>query len=202
VRLDSYSAAEATVLLIEHYLARYGPVTLHDVAWWTGLGLGRCRAALNELGSRLARVRVLGWDDEHFVQRVDLDRMLHTSRPRGPQLSLLADLDPYTMRFRGRARLLDKVLHNFVYDRSGNATSVVLADVRIAGVWDVLAESHEARFHPFGALATAVEERIRAELAAMGAFITGSVVTVQRLDRMTALTDRSAGWVRKPLHDR
>ena len=128
--------------------------------------------------------------------------MLHASRPPRPQLSLLADLDPYTMGFRGRARLLDNALHNFVYDRSGNATSVVLVGGRIAGVWDVIAERREARFHSFGAIATAVEERIRAELAAMGAFIIGSAVTVQRVDRMTPLTERRAGWVRKPLHDR
>ena len=60
----------------------------------------------------------------------------------------------------------------------------------------------EARFHSFGAIATAVEERIRAELAAMAAFISGSAVTVQRIDRMTPLTERRAGSVRKPLHDR
>ena len=79
VMLDSCSPAEATRLLIERYLARYGPVTLHDVAWWTGLGLGRCRAALDELGDRLALVRVLGWEGEHFVLRADLDCMLHAS---------------------------------------------------------------------------------------------------------------------------
>jgi hypothetical protein len=201
VRLDSCSPAEATVLLIEHYIARYGPVTLDDVTWWTGLGVGRCRAALDGLGGRLAPVRVLGWDGEHFVLCADLGRMLHASRPRGPQLSLLAELDPYTMGFRGRGRLLDNALHNFVYDRSGNATSAVLVDGRIAGVWDVIVERNEARFHPFGTLTTAVEERIRAELAEMGAFMTGSAITVRRVDRMTPLTDRSAGWVRKPLHD-
>jgi hypothetical protein len=122
--LNCCSPADATVLLIERYISRYGSVTLDDVAWWTGLGVGRCRAALDELGGHLAPVRVLGWDGEHFVLRADLGRMLHASRPRGPQLSLLAELDPYTMGFRGRSRLLDNALHNFVYDRSGNATSV------------------------------------------------------------------------------
>jgi hypothetical protein len=202
LRLDGCDPAEAVALLVERYVARYGPVTLDDVAWWTGLGLGRCRAALDELGDRLAPVTVAGWDGEHLVLRADLDRRVHASRPRVTQLSLLADLDPYTMGFRSRARLLDDARHDFVYDRSGNATSVLLVDGRIAGVWEVLAQRHEARFHPFGVLATAVEERIRAELAAMGAFITGSAVTVLRVDRMTPLTDRSAGWVRKPLHDR
>jgi Winged helix DNA-binding domain len=165
-------------------------------------GLGRCRAALDQLGDRLARVRVLGWDGEYLVLRADLDRMLHASRPPRPQLSLLADLDPHTMGFRGRGRLMDNARHNFVYDRSGNATSVVLVDARIAGIWDVIVERDEARFHAFGTLATAVEDRLRAELAAMGAFITGSAVTVQRVDRMTPLTEQRAGWVRKPLHDR
>ena len=201
VRLDSCSPLEATVLLVERYVARYGPVTLEDVAWWTGLGVGLCRTALDELGDRLARVRVCGWDGEHLVVLSDLDRLLQASRSREPQLSLLAELDPYTMGFRGRARLLDDARHNFVYDRSGNATNVALLDGRIAGVWDVITERHEARFHPFGTLATALEKRVRAELAEMGAFITGSAVTVRRVERMTRLTDRSAGWVRKPLHD-
>jgi hypothetical protein len=77
----------------------------------------------------------------------------------------------------------------------------MLVDGRVAGVWDVITERNEARFHAFGTRATAVEERVRAELAEMGAFITGSAVTVRRVERMTPLTDRSAGWVRKPLHD-
>jgi hypothetical protein len=202
LRLDGCDPAEAVVLLVERYVARYGPVTLDDVAWWTGLGLGRCRAALDKLGDRLAPVGVPGWDGEHLVLQADLDRILHASSAPGTQLSLLAELDPYTMGFHLRARLLDNARHGFVYDRSGNATSVLLVDGRIAGVWDVLTERREARYHPFGALATAVEERIRVELAAMGAFITGSAVTVWRVDRMTPLTDRSAGWVHKPLHDR
>jgi DNA glycosylase AlkZ-like len=201
VRLDSCRPVEATVLLVERYVARYGPVTLDDVAWWTGLGVGRCRTACDELGDRRAHVRVRGWAGEHFVLRADLDRLLHAPRSRGPQLSLLAELDPYTMGFRGRARLLDDTRHNFVYDRSGNATNVALVDGRIAGVWDVNTERHEARFHPFGTLAIAVEERVRAELAEMGAFISGSAVSVQRVDRMTPPTERRAGWVRKPLHN-
>lgn len=202
VRLDSCDPAEATVALVERYLARYGPVTVDDVAWWTGLGIGRCRAALDELGDRLTRVDVPGWDGEHLVLRADLDRMLHAAEPRRRQVSLLAELDPYTMGFRSRARLLDRPRHSYVYDRSGNATSVVLVDGRIAGVWDLLADRHEARFHPFGALPTEEAERIHAELATIGAFLTDAAVTVQPVDRMTPLTDRSAGWVRKPLHDR
>ena len=41
-------------------------------------------------------------------------------------MSLLAALDPYTMGFGRRARLLDPDRQDFVYDRGGNATSLAL----------------------------------------------------------------------------
>ena len=39
------------------------------------------------------------------------------------------------------------------------------------------------------------------DLAAVGAVITGSAVTVTRFDQMTPLIERRAGWMLKPLHD-
>jgi hypothetical protein len=42
-------------LLIERYIDRNGPVTLDDVAWWTGLGMRRCRDALHELDTPISR---------------------------------------------------------------------------------------------------------------------------------------------------
>jgi hypothetical protein len=200
VRLDGCRPAEATTQLVERYVARYGPVTLEDIAWWTGLGIDRCRTALAELDDRVSHVRVPGWDGNHVVVRADLDRMLHTAAPRGTQLSMLATLDPYMMGFRERTRMLDAARYEFVYDRGGNATSVLLLDGRVAGVWDVDIHRREARFFLFVTVANALEERVRAELAAMGAVITGSAVTVSRSDCMTPLTEQRAGWFVKPLH--
>jgi hypothetical protein len=201
VQLDRCNPAEATRQLAERYIARYGPVTLEDIAWWTGLGVGRCRTAVAELEDRVAPVLVPGWDGNHLVLRADLDRFLHAATPRRTQLSLLASLDPYTMGFHRRTRMMDAERRPYVYDGGGNATSVMLVDGRVAGVWDVLDHHSEARFFPFVNLTHAVEERLRAELAAVGAAITGSAVRVSRLDQMTPLTERKAGWVLKPLHD-
>jgi hypothetical protein len=201
VELDGCSPAEATTQLVERYVAGYGPVTLEDIAWWTGLGVDRCRIALAELDDRIIPVRVPGWDGDHVVVRADLDRMLHTVAPRRTQLSMLATLDPYTMGFRDRTRMLDAARYEYVYDRGGNATSVVLVDGRVAGVWDVDSHRREARFFPFGNPTNVVEERLRAELAAMGTVITGSAVTVSRSSKMTRLTEQRAGWFVKPLQD-
>jgi hypothetical protein len=68
-------------------------------------------------------------------------------------------------------------------------------------VWDVLAQHHEARFFTFATLTDALEERLATELSAIGSVITESTISVRRLDHMTPLTERKAGWVLKPLHD-
>jgi len=202
VKLDRYEPAQAVAMLIERYIARYGPVTLDDIAWWTGLGVRRCRGALQELGTQITPVHLLDWDGEHWVLRADLDRIMDATRARRTQVSLLAALDPYTMGFRRRARLLNPDRQDFVYDRSGNATSVVLVDGRIAGVWDVLTPNGEMGFFPFTTLISRVADRIRVEVARIGSFITGTTVEVRQVGQMTPLTDRRAGWVLKPLHDR
>jgi hypothetical protein len=93
-------------------------------------------------------------------------------------VSLLAALDPYTMGFRRRARLLDADRQDFVYDRGGNATSLALVDGRIAGVWDVLIPGGDVRFFPFKSLADPVMDRTEVELARTGSFIAGTTVEV------------------------
>jgi Winged helix DNA-binding domain len=201
VRLNDLDPAQAAALLIERYIDRYGPVTLDDIAWWTGLGIRRCRDALDELGTQITPVRVPEWEGEHWVLRGDLDRIMHATGPKRTPVSLLAALDPYTMGFRRRARLLNPGRQDFVYDRGGNATSVALVDGRIAGVWDVLTPSGEMGFFPFNALTRSVTDQIRLELARIGSFITGTTVEVRQVCQMVPLTERRAGWVLKPLRD-
>ena len=78
----------------------------------------------------------------------------------------------------------------------------MLVDGRIAGVWDVLTPNGEMGFFPFTTLNSRVADRIRVELARVGSFITGTTVEVRQVGQMTPLTDRRAGWVLRPLHDR
>ena len=51
-------------------------------------------------------------------------------------VNLLPPLDPYLMGYKERERYLDNQHYNLVFDRSGNSTSTILVDGRVAGVWD------------------------------------------------------------------
>jgi hypothetical protein len=157
---------------------------------------------VEELGTQITPVHLPEWDGEHWVLRADLDRITYATRPTPTQVSLLAALDPYTMGFRRRARLLNPDFQDFIYDRGGNATSLALVDCQVAGVWDVMAPSSEMGFFPFDTLTSPVKNRVDEELARMGSFFTGTTVEIRWVGQMVPLTERRAGWVLKPLHDR
>lgn len=58
--------------------------------------------------------------------------------PRG--VRLLPVWDAYLMAYRDRARYLTSAHYDYVYDRVGNATSTLLIDGTLGGIWDMIEE--------------------------------------------------------------
>lgn len=106
---------ETRSALAERYVAAYGPVELDDLAWWAGWRKTDARAAADGLDLRAEG---------------DAARLLEGVR-------LLPVWDVLMVAYRHRDRLLDPEHARFIYDRFGNATSVVLDGGRVAGVWDL-----------------------------------------------------------------
>ncbi len=187
----------ATDGLIRSYIAGYGPVSAADVMWWTGLPAKRAWAALGRLADEL--VPVDGSPVGHpWLKIGGTDDGQASRRGRTPQIRLLPQLDPYTMGYRDRARLIDADQEALVYDRGGNATSVVLQDGRIAGVWDLTDSptptGRVMLFQP----ASAVRRRVLDLVAETGEFWFGHRIPAREYTRMVPL-DQRTGVMRKPL---
>ncbi|ETR70061.1 MAG: hypothetical protein OMM_09103 [Candidatus Magnetoglobus multicellularis str. Araruama] len=48
IELNEFDGKEAESVLIEEYFKSYGPSTIIDASWWSGLGIGRVRDILKE----------------------------------------------------------------------------------------------------------------------------------------------------------
>ncbi|MFH1104155.1 MAG: winged helix DNA-binding domain-containing protein [Actinomycetota bacterium] len=114
------------VALAEMYLDTWGPVTAADFAWWSGLTRAEASAAL----TACADPDRGGWFTPEGAREV--------KPPRG--VRLLPWWDTVFVTWKDRARLIPEHLLPFVYDRDGNATSVVLVDGAVAGVWNLGAD--------------------------------------------------------------
>ncbi|MEV2274963.1 winged helix DNA-binding domain-containing protein [Nocardiopsis sp. NPDC049922] len=120
-------AHEARADLVRHYLARFGPVTLADVKWWTGWTLTASRTALADVGA----VEVDLAEGTGYLAPDDVEPVGDTS----PSAALLPGLDPTSMGWRDRGFYLDPDHVPALFDRNGNIGPTVWWDGRVVGAW-------------------------------------------------------------------
>jgi hypothetical protein len=190
---------QATASLVLRYLKAFGPASEDDIAWWTGLRRTAILETLEGLGGRISHVDVAGLKKGLVIAAADL-RPLRDARPPGPMVRLLPSLDPYLMGYKGRDRYLAPEFYGYVYDRSGNATTAILIDGRLAGVWEAeQGKNTVVKYFLFEEEDTAAIKEIRLQATAMGGFLAGRPVLVQERDSMVPLARRPPGAVMSPL---
>jgi hypothetical protein len=198
--LEKLSEAQAITALVGQYLAAFGPVTENDVVWWTGLGKRKVRGALRDLKDQITQVPIAGMEGDLIMLRSDEARVQASAPPDEPTVNLLPCLDPYLMGYKERARYLDPQHYDKVFDRSGNATSTILVDGQVAGVWDFEdSKKPLVKLFLFKKVAQDALQRVLAQAQSLGVFMAGQEVLVRACDAMPPLTERTAGSFMSPL---
>jgi hypothetical protein len=200
MNLNKLGEERATVLLVKHYLRSFGPVTDNDIVWWIGVNRTRIREALRKIREQTVLVKIEAFEDNFIMLRSDKDRIERTNLPRKRIVNLLPGLDPYLMGYKERRRYLDYQNYEKVFDRSGNATSTILIDGRVAGVWD-FADDEEplVKIFLFDRVEESVLDEIYLKAQGIGRFIADKEVKIRECDSMIPLTRRTAGGVMSPL---
>jgi hypothetical protein len=126
--LDSLpAAAAAQERLIGEWLRAFGPGTLEDLKWWTGLTMSEVKRALHQLP--VAEVDLGG----NLTGLLLKDDLVPLPQPE-PWICFLPALDPTPMGYSRRDWFLGS--HGAaLFDQSGNIGPSVWRDGRIVGGW-------------------------------------------------------------------
>jgi hypothetical protein len=204
MKLGTLGESEAITALAKQYLASFGPATENDLVWWMGLGKRKAQGALRSLGTLLAKVTVTGLGNDFIILKSDVALSRQAKIPDSPTMNLLPSLDPYLMGYKERARYLDERDYDYVFDRSGNATSTILVNGRVVGVWDLGHHPQDAKepmvkLFFFREPNSHIRDEIHAQAQDLGRFIAARKVQVRECDTMVPLTERTAGSMMAPL---
>jgi Winged helix DNA-binding domain len=124
--LEPWSTAAAQTELVRRWLIGYGPGTVDDLRWWTGL-LGR------DVKRALAQLPVVDVDLDGRPGVALADDLAPMAQPE-PWLALLPALDPAVMGWAGRGWFLGPYAP-MLFDRSGNVGPTIWRDGRVVGGW-------------------------------------------------------------------
>ncbi|MGE0881073.1 MAG: winged helix DNA-binding domain-containing protein [Acidimicrobiia bacterium] len=119
--------ADARAMLVDGWLHGFGPGTLADIAWWTGLSQRDIKAALTAIDA----VTVLLEDGTAAYLAADDSAVVAAPKP---WVALLPALDPAPMGWTQRDWYLGPH-KQALFDRSGNVGPTVWSGGRIVGGW-------------------------------------------------------------------
>ncbi len=132
--LHGLDPAEATAALLATYFRRYGPASIADAAWWSGIGEARVRQFIAGNARDLVEVAVEGVAAACYLFTEDRDALVDR-RPE-PHVEFLAYEDNLLKGYKvSRARFVAAADYPQVFNLIGEARATILADGRVAGIW-------------------------------------------------------------------
>lgn len=117
-------------LMVERYLAAFGPATVKDIQTWSGMT--RLSEVVNRLRPRLAVFR-----DENGRELLDLPDAPRPDADTPAAVRFLPEFDNILLSHADRARILTEEQRKAVFTRNGLIRSTFLVDGFVAGVWRV-----------------------------------------------------------------
>lgn len=156
--LPEWSVADAQVELVSRWLARFGPGTVADIRWWTGLTAAEVKRALARIDP--AEVDLDGGTG--LVLSDDLDPVAMPA----PDAVLLPALDPTPMGWQRREWFLGGHAP-MLFDRSGNIGPTVWWQGRVVGGWAQRRDGEVAYrlLEDIGSAGVAAVDKVAAQLA-------------------------------------
>ena len=197
--LSAYDEKGARARIVERYVFSFGPVSEQDILWWTGFPKTQVKGLLEDFGEEVSCIEIPELESGYFVLTSELQALKSVEASVYPEINILPCLDPYLMGYKNRERYLHPKHNKMVFDRSGNATSTVLVDGRVVGIWDL--EERWVKIFYFKDVRKNTHKKVRSKALDMGRFITGGPVEVKVCDSMVPLPQRTAGSFMTPLKD-
>jgi hypothetical protein len=191
---------EAIKDIIYKYIESYGPVTQNDMYWWIGLSKIKVKKGMEKLKEQLVKVKIEGLDLEYFMLDSQLKDQNNFRDGYKTNVNLLPFLDPYLMSYKDRERFINPQDYEYAFDRSGNATSSIILDGKVIGIWDYEEETLPMmKVHLFNPVKKEIINQIKKNAYSMGEFLLEKETNFEIIDEMTPLTKRKAGRFMHPL---
>ncbi len=200
MNLDEITEEESRMKLVSYYLECFGPVTETDIVWWTGFNKTETRSSLEELAENITKIPIESLSKDFLLLNSDVLKLEKVSQNSEVTVNILPDLDPYMMGYKERERYVEKSFYDHIFDRSGNATTTILVNGKVVGIWDFVG-SKEPLIKFFLLEKTEKEPytAIKNELNEIGKFIFAEKVPLKECKTMNPLKTRTPGEVQTPL---
>ena len=197
--ISNISKEVAFEYLVMDYIKSYGPVTMEDIIWWSGLNKQTVRQVIENKKKELENLNIEGYPENFLMLKSDFDSLLQTAISGNLNVLFLPAMDPFIMGYKVRQRFIDDAESDFVYDRFGNATPTIILDGTIIGIWDLDDQKNILKFYIFENQEDKIFEEIIKEGIKTGEFYCEREIDILEIRETTPVKNLTVGSFMSPL---
>ena len=135
-----------TSQLVKKYFKNFGPASLKDFSWWSGLSQN---VALKEINSNNEYMRLIFKDVTLYMLKEDYEKFLHTNLDNN-YINLLAWEESVIKAYKEtRFRFVGDKDYDKLFNIIGEARCSILYNGQIVGVWEYDKKKQKINFNLF-----------------------------------------------------
>ncbi len=164
----------AQQFLLRGFLRAYGPATVQDFAFWSGISVKESREIWSSLADNIAEVSIEG--EKMAILSEDIKILAHSSLPQDA-VRLLPGFDPFLLAHAAKDHMVEHQHYKRVYRNQGWISPVVLVNGRIAGIWSCGKKGKSVSFKAelFEKITKSQRSKIGDEAERLGSFLGGGI---------------------------
>lgn len=165
---------EAQQFLLRGFLQAYGPATVQDFAFWSGISVKESRDIWNSLAHEITDVSIEGETRAILIR--DLEVLADSSLQQAV-VRLLPGFDPFLLAHAEKDHMIQDQHYKRVYRNQGWVSPVVLINGRIAGIWSCAKKGKSLLFQAelFEKVTRLQRSKIGDEVERLGSFLGGTI---------------------------
>jgi uncharacterized protein YcaQ len=168
---DSISEEEVASSLARMYLKAYGPASVSDFAYWTGVRVKDAKPVFESISDSTTEVKIADQKGKLLILEEDLEAIADVSE-KPCWVRLLPEFDALIMGHRDKARFLDPDVKSNVFFPRADVAATIMVNGRVEGVWKIRKEKKiwRLKLSPFKDLNGEEKELLEKEVEGLREF--------------------------------
>ncbi len=127
---------DATRNLLESYLRGYGPATLGDMIWWSGLEKGKIQKALFDLQHDIIEFSIKNHKNTFYILKSEFSNFEKFKIHSDDWVAILSHEDPSLKGYHeSRSRYIGEEHYNLLFNDIGESRPAIMLNGQVIGIW-------------------------------------------------------------------
>lgn len=137
VDLKQYDIGKSQELLVLEYIRRFGPATIKDLSWWSGLSIKVIREIIERNKCSIIKFKVTDFEAEFYILAEDFQKLEEYRSFDSEWVTLLAYEDPSLKGYyESRYRYVDENNYKLLFNQIGEVRASIICNGKAIGTWE------------------------------------------------------------------